>query len=98
MVLNPNAKLLAIAGAYEVAIVVLPRASPMRLASNMVDCKYVAGLSLASLHSQFGHRAIQIGSEYHNTSYSAPIAKIAWHPWGNGGTTLMVMATDGYMR
>ena len=39
--LNPNAKFLAVAGAYQVAVVVLPRASSTRLATNLVDCKSV---------------------------------------------------------
>ncbi len=42
--LNPNAKFLAIAGAYQVAVVVLPRATSTRLASNAVDCKSVIQL------------------------------------------------------
>ena len=43
-------------------------------------------------------RFINIGQEYHNTALSVPIAKIEWHPWGDGGTTLMVMSVDGFMR
>ena len=41
LALNPNAKFLAVAGDYQVAIVVLPRASSTRLASTLIDCKYV---------------------------------------------------------
>ena len=29
---------------------------------------------------------------------SAPIAKIDWHPWGDAGSTLMVMTVDGKLR
>ena len=39
--LNPNAKFLAVASAYQVAVVVLPRASSTRLASSVIDCKCV---------------------------------------------------------
>ncbi|KAG6336349.1 hypothetical protein ID866_2744 [Astraeus odoratus] len=38
---NPNGKLLAIAGAYQVAVVVLPRAGYSKLVSTFVDCKSV---------------------------------------------------------
>ena len=44
MVLNPNAKFLAVAGDYQVAVVVLPRASSTRIASTLVDCKYVSSM------------------------------------------------------
>ncbi|THH33582.1 hypothetical protein EUX98_g536 [Antrodiella citrinella] len=81
MVLNPNAKILAVAGAFQVAVVVLPRPGFTRLVPTTIDCK-----------------SIQIGQYYHASKDSAPIAKIEWHPWGDGGTTLMIMTTDGKMR
>ena len=43
-------------------------------------------------------RSLQVGPDYHATNSSAPIAKIEWHPWGDGGTTLMVMTVDGKLR
>lgn len=36
---NPTGKLLAIAGAYQVAVVVLPRAGYSKLVSTSIDCK-----------------------------------------------------------
>lgn len=81
MVLNPNAKLLAVAGAFQIAVVVLPRPGFTRLVSSTVDCK-----------------SIQIGQYHHASKDSPPIAKVEWHPWGDGGTTLMVMTADGKMR
>ncbi|TCD66933.1 hypothetical protein EIP91_000711 [Steccherinum ochraceum] len=81
MVLNPNSKLLAVAGAFQVAVVVLPRPGFTRLVPSTVDCK-----------------SIQVGQYYHAAKDSPPIAKIEWHPWGEGGTTLMVMTTDGKLR
>ncbi|KAF9247172.1 hypothetical protein BU15DRAFT_84718 [Melanogaster broomeanus] len=65
LALNPNGKLLAVAGAYQVAVVVLPRAGLLE--------------------------TLQVGQFYHGTISSAPIAKIEWHPWGEAGSTLMVM-------
>jgi len=39
-----------------------------------------------------------VGQVYHAVDSSAPVAKIEWHPWGDGGTTLMVMTIDGKLR
>lgn len=39
LALNPNGKLLAIAGATQVAVVVLPRAGYSRLVPSAIDCK-----------------------------------------------------------
>lgn len=38
--LNPSGKLLAVAGAFQVAVVVLPRSGLTRLVPDAVDCKY----------------------------------------------------------
>ncbi|KAL4075973.1 hypothetical protein J3A83DRAFT_2092947 [Scleroderma citrinum] len=78
---NPSGKLLAIAGAYQVAVVVLPRAGYSKLVSTSIDC-----------------RSVQVGQFYHGSKSSAPIAKIEWHPWGEAGSTLMVMTSDGKLR
>ncbi|EMD40644.1 hypothetical protein CERSUDRAFT_148888 [Gelatoporia subvermispora B] len=81
MALNPNGKLLAVAGAFQVAVVVLPRAGFTRLVPTIVDCK-----------------SLQIGQYYHAANSSAPIAQVEWHPWGEGGSTLLVMTIDGKLR
>ena len=39
--MNPNGKLLAVAGAFQVAVVVLPRTGFNKLVTATVDCKYV---------------------------------------------------------
>ncbi|KAI0352971.1 hypothetical protein OH77DRAFT_1497486 [Trametes cingulata] len=79
--LNPNGKLLAIAGAFQVAVIVLPRTGFNKLVTATVDCK-----------------SIQVGQYYHAADSSAPVAKIDWHPWGQGGSTLLVMTVDGKFR
>ncbi|KAJ3991757.1 hypothetical protein F5050DRAFT_1812174 [Lentinula boryana] len=79
--LNSNGKLLAVAGAFQVAVAVLPRAGYSRLVSETIDCK-----------------CIQIGQFYHGSDSAIPIAKIDWHPWGEAGSTLMVMTIDGKLR
>ncbi|KAG5733990.1 Nucleoporin nup82 [Termitomyces sp. T112] len=79
--LNPSGKLLAVAGAFQIAVIVLPRAGFSRLVPETLDCK-----------------SVHVGQFYHATSTAAPIAKIEWHPWGEAGSTLMVMTTDGKLR
>ncbi|KAH9045181.1 hypothetical protein EDB85DRAFT_2165813 [Lactarius pseudohatsudake] len=79
--LNPTGKLLAVAGTFQVAVIVLPRPGFMRLVPATVDCK-----------------SIQVGQYFHGSSSSPPIAKIQWHPWGEAGSTLMVMTVDGKLR
>ncbi|KAI9000883.1 hypothetical protein BD414DRAFT_473007 [Trametes punicea] len=81
IVLNPSGKLLAVAGAFQVAVIVLPRTGFNKLVTATVDCK-----------------SIQIGQYYHASDTSAPIAKVDWHPWGQGGSTLLVMTVDGKLR
>ncbi|KAH7924035.1 hypothetical protein BV22DRAFT_1091637 [Leucogyrophana mollusca] len=78
---NPSGKLLAVAGAYQVAVVVLPRAGYLKLVPTAIECK-----------------AIQVGQFHHASKSSVPIAKIEWHPWGEAGSTLMVMTVDGKLR
>ncbi|GLB33650.1 putative nuclear pore component [Lyophyllum shimeji] len=79
--LNPSGKLLAVAGAFQVAVIVLPRPGFARLVPDTIDCK-----------------SVQVGQFYHASNAAAPIAKIEWHPWGEAGSTLMVMTTDGKLR
>ena len=40
--LNPTGKLLAVAGTFQVAVIVLPRPGFMRLVPTTVDCKYAS--------------------------------------------------------
>ncbi|KAH9943317.1 uncharacterized protein BXZ73DRAFT_40479 [Epithele typhae] len=81
IVLNPTGKLLAVASAFQVAVVVLPRSGFSKLVTSTVDCK-----------------SFQVGQYNHAVEGSTPIAKIDWHPWGQGGSTLLVMTTDGKLR
>jgi nucleoporin NUP82 len=41
---------------------------------------------------------VQVGQFYHAASNSVPVAKIEWHPWGEAGSTLLVMTIDGNLR
>jgi nucleoporin NUP82 len=44
--LNPNGKLLAVAGAFQVAVIVLPRPGFTRLVPETIDCKYALVLTV----------------------------------------------------
>ncbi|KAI0321851.1 hypothetical protein OF83DRAFT_162519 [Amylostereum chailletii] len=81
LALNPSGKLLVAAGAFQVAVVVLPRPGYMRLVPPTIDCK-----------------SIQVGQFYHGSPVAPPVAKVQWHPWGEAGSTLMVMTVDGKLR
>ncbi|THV08713.1 hypothetical protein K435DRAFT_959241 [Dendrothele bispora CBS 962.96] len=43
-------------------------------------------------------KSVQIGQFYHSARSAPPVAKIEWHPWGEGDSTLMVMTVDGKLR
>jgi nucleoporin NUP82 len=43
-------------------------------------------------------RSVQIGQFYHASKSAAPVSKIEWHPWGEAGSTLMIMTVDGKLR
>lgn len=95
--LNASGKLLAVAGTHQVAVVVLPRAGYGKLVPEVIDCKY--GLSLLfRFLSNLLPRSVQIGQFYHAANNSAAIAKIDWHPWGEAGSTLLIMTVDGKLR
>lgn len=79
--LNPSGKILAIAGTYQVAVIILPRPGYSKLVPAFIDCK-----------------ALHVGQFYHGSKTSAPVVKIEWHPWGEAGSTLMVMTADGKLR
>lgn len=51
LALNPSGKLLAVAGAYQVAVVVLPRTGYTKVVSASVDCKYASPSSCYALRS-----------------------------------------------
>ncbi|KDN47724.1 hypothetical protein K437DRAFT_262374 [Tilletiaria anomala UBC 951] len=42
-------------------------------------------------------KALPIGKFYHNRG-SSKIAKIDWHPWARGGSSLLVLTEDGVLR
>ena len=97
--LNPSGKLLAVAGTHQVAVIVLPRAGYSRLVPETIDCKYALPLFFSFVFLTFDLlRCVQVGQFYHAANTSAAIAKIDWHPWGEAGSTLLVMTVDGRLR
>lgn len=96
--LNPSGKLLAVAGTHQAAVVVLPRAGYSRLVPDVIDCKYALPLLFRLFSYLQLFRCVQIGQFYHAANTSAAIAKIDWHPWGESGSTLLIMTVDGKLR
>ncbi|VDB86566.1 unnamed protein product [Peniophora sp. CBMAI 1063] len=43
-------------------------------------------------------KSIKVGQPYHGVATSSPVAKLQWHPWGDSGSTLLVMTVDGKLR
>ncbi|CAE6428052.1 unnamed protein product [Rhizoctonia solani] len=80
MVVNPTGKLLAVVGARQVAVVVLPRPGITKTLSTRIECS-----------------SIQIG-EYYHVPGSSKITKVDWHPWGEGGASLLILTSDGQLR
>ena len=39
-----------------------------------------------------------VGKYFHGVPGAPKIAKIGWHPWGRGGSSLLVMTSDGAFR
>ncbi|KAG9128345.1 hypothetical protein FRC07_000457 [Ceratobasidium sp. 392] len=80
MVVNPTGKLLAVVGARQIAVIILPRPGMSKTSSTRLECS-----------------SIKIG-EYYHISGSTRIAKVDWHPWGEGGASLLVLTSDGQLR
>lgn len=80
------------------AVIVLPRPGFMKLVPEAIDCKYAIYVVFPCKLADPYSRSIQVGQYYHASSNATPIAKVEWHPWGEGGTTLLVMTTDGKLR
>ncbi|PWN47778.1 hypothetical protein IE53DRAFT_381867 [Violaceomyces palustris] len=43
-------------------------------------------------------RSAPVGPYYHSDHATSAIAKVQWHPWGEGGTSLLVLTQDGTLR
>lgn len=43
-------------------------------------------------------RAVPIAPYYHSAHSDAAVAKVDWHPWGESGTSLLVLTDDGLLR
>lgn len=53
MALNSTSKLLAIAGAFQVAVIVLPRPGYSRLVPELIDCTYVFFCQFFTIYTAF---------------------------------------------
>ena len=43
-------------------------------------------------------RTVSVAPYYHSAHSDAAIAKVDWHPWGESGTSLLVLTEDGLLR
>lgn len=88
LIVNPTGKLVAAVGSRKIAIVVLPR--PGSLASK----------GSTSKPAEVGVKAAVVGPYYHHDRIGgkARLADVKWHPWGELGSSLLVMTRDGILR
>lgn len=90
LLVNPTGKLLAVVGSHKVAVVFLPRS---------------AGLSKESTNASFQSTGVRVkaaivGSFYHHDRIGGKLrlADVQWHPWGEMGSSLLIMTKDGVLR
>ncbi len=93
---NPTGKLLAVVGLSQVHICIFPRASAGVSVSVSVSVSAAGRIGELAAHS-VDAKAIPLGSFYHNEG-SERIAKVDWHPWAQGGASLLVLTEDGILR
>jgi nucleoporin NUP82 len=90
--------MLAVAGIHQVAVIVLPRPSYHKLVNSRVDCKLVLNVSRSFYLLININRSIQVGQYYHAVSASSRVTKVDWHPWSEGGSSLLVLTADSMFR
>lgn len=91
--LNSTGKLLAVIGTHRVAIVVLPRSGALTSATKpKIVANHVSG--------EIGVKATDVGPFYHHERMGSRgrIAQVKWHPWGEMGTSLLVLTREGTLR
>ena len=78
-------------------MVALPRQGYSKSLGDSVECRSTHTRIIYRLNNSHISRCITVGSFFHN-KLSTPIAKIGWHPWGENGSTLIVLTVDGVVR
>lgn len=48
--------------------------------------------------SQFSNRSLLVGAFYHALPASPSVAQVAWHPWGDNSSSLLVLTVDATLR
>lgn len=91
LVSNPCGKVLAVVGESQLQLVILPRPGWATYGPMGIDGQ--AGGKGPELPAN----ALPVGSFYH-TRGSPRIAKVLWHPWGQNGSSLLVLTDDGILR
>ncbi|KAJ3294355.1 hypothetical protein HDU79_011127 [Rhizoclosmatium sp. JEL0117] len=87
LALSSNGKLLALAGEFHVAVMVLPPS--LKYSAALKTSETLLTVREVKLHT--------IGDVYHSQD-SSPIAKVAWHPLSESHCHLVVLTADGILR
>lgn len=100
LVVNPTGRLVALVGAYQVAVLVLPRPAATRGAGDERKDGVGAGTPayVRALGTSVSCTAARVGAYYHDDRTATRIAKVLWHPWGADGCSLLVLTADGVLR
>ncbi|PWN35586.1 uncharacterized protein FA14DRAFT_44270 [Meira miltonrushii] len=95
LIINPTGKLLAAVGSHKVAVVFLPRPGGLSKGASVRETT-----SAPSQPTGLRVKAAIVGSFYHHDRIGGKmrLADVRWHPWGEMGSSLMIMTKDGILR
>lgn len=94
LILNPTGRLLAVVGHHQLVVLVLPRAGFASSVGGEVACRYVARYASPRLR-MLTHSSFPVDEYQHSPSSLTALTKVRWHPWGEGGHSLWVLAANG---
>ncbi|KAL7409546.1 hypothetical protein BDY24DRAFT_366825 [Mrakia frigida] len=80
---NPTGKLLAVVGAHQLVVLVLPRPGYINLVAPLIECR---SIPIGAYHHS------------PSTSSTPSLTKVLWHPWGQNASSLLVLTLDGLLR
>ncbi|MCO5565645.1 hypothetical protein L7F22_019319 [Adiantum nelumboides] len=95
LIVNPTGKLLAVVGSHKVAVVFLPRPGGLSKSAsvkeNGIKSTQPTGVRV---------KAAIVGAFYHHDRIGGKLrlADVHWHPWGELGSSLLIMTKDGVLR
>lgn len=95
LIVNPTGKLLAVIGSHKVAVVFLPRPGGLSKAASVKE-----NINAPSQPTGVRVKAAIVGAFYHHDRIGGKmrLADVQWHPWGEMGSSLLIMTKDGILR